>query len=66
MHGSMNEESDTVEPPMNDNIGPKFGIDCATKRTAVNIEHRIITRFHPKAFYLNIKQSYFIIKLYYK
>lgn len=29
----MNDVRDTVDPPMKDNMGPKLGTDCATKRT---------------------------------
>lgn len=41
----MNEDSETVDPPINANIGPKFGTDCATNKTAAKIVHRITTRF---------------------
>lgn len=45
MQGKMNEDSETVDPPINANIGPKFGTDCATNKTAAKIVHRITTRF---------------------
>jgi hypothetical protein len=47
MHGKINDESDTVEPPIKDKIGPKFGIDCATNKTAIKIDKRIITLLSP-------------------
>jgi len=40
----MNEERETVEPPMKARIGPKFGIDSATNRTERRIDTRITTR----------------------
>lgn len=45
----MKEESDTVEPPINDKIGPKFGIVCATNKTDTKIVTLIITRLKLKA-----------------
>ena len=49
MHGRMKEDRVTVDPPMNDKIGPKFGIDWATKRTEARMVERMITRFTPNS-----------------
>ena len=40
----MNDDKVTVEPPINDKIGPKFGIDWLTNKTAINTHKRIMTR----------------------
>ena len=45
----MNEESETVEPPISDKIGPKFGIDWATNKTDNTVPKRIKTRLTPNA-----------------
>ena len=47
MQGKIKDESDTVEPPINDKIGPKFGIDCATNKTESKIDKRIIILLGP-------------------
>lgn len=40
----MKEDRDTVVPPMNDRMGPKFGMDSATNRTQARTETRMTTR----------------------
>lgn len=45
MQGRIKDDKETVDPPINASMGPKFGIDWAINKTAASIEHRITTRF---------------------
>ncbi len=62
MHGNMNEDKLTVEPPINVKIGPKRGIDCATNKTAAKIDTLMITRLKPNSFLFCFVFHLFIIK----
>ena len=49
MQGRINDERDTVEPPIKDKIGPKLGMDWATNKTANNIDTRMMILFGPNS-----------------
>lgn len=52
----MNDDNVTVEPPMNDNMGPKFGIDWATNKTDNNTDVLIMTLFRLNSFLIRIRK----------
>ena len=49
MQGKINDERDTVEPPIKDKIGPKLGTDWATNKTASSIDKRMMILFGPNS-----------------
>jgi len=59
MQGKINDDKETVDPPINDKIGPKFGIDCATNKTAVKMPVRIRNLFKLKSSQSNQNLTFF-------
>jgi hypothetical protein len=49
MHGKIKDDKDTVDPPINDKIGPKFGMDWATNKTAIKMHVRMTNLFKLKS-----------------
>lgn len=61
MHGKINDDKETVDPPINDKIGPKLGIDWATNKTRINTLNLITTLCIPNPIKINLELIFEII-----